>query len=515
MRVMLLSLALVMCCAWTADAQDEAVALEGNWPQFRGPGGNGVADDTESPLMWSTTENVAWVSDVPGHGWSSPIVWGSRLFVTTALELESPSRSFAGLGGDDLPLRLPEGFSEPVRYMLYCLDVETGQTLWSQEAHRDVPLAPIHLKNSLATETPATDGQRVYAYFGAVGLFAYSLDGELLWKHAVTSRKMFADVGPGSSPVVADGRVYLLRDSDDESSLIALDAETGEELWRVQRRQSHPETGSSWMTPLYWKNSVRAEIVTTTAGMIASYATDGTELWRIENAIRDVVASPVSFGDVAYIPVGSPWENDRPLYAVRAGASGDISSEKVTGSDAFVRWHQRIGAAYLPSPLVYRGNIYVVGDRGILAVYDALTGERRHRARIGDGTGFSSSPGWVWIFAAEWPQNAHVRHSQRVWRAGGTQGGRCRGRGFPERARPQRVGAAVPAALRRPGPRTAHNRSQHPPKPIGCAAQLRWRRCAPVGPIHPPWRSGGMNLVRKLPGEPEFMGMNGTPWGAD
>ena len=392
MQVILLSLVLVMCCAWTADAQDEAVALEGNWPQFRGPGGNGVADDTEFPLRWSTTENVAWVSDVPGHGWSSPIVWGSRVFVTSTLELESPSRSFAGLGADDVPLRLPEGFSEPVRYMLYCLDVETGQTVWSQEAHRGVPLAPIHVKNSLATETPATDGERVYAYFGAVGLFAYSLDGELLWKHAVTSRKMFADVGPGSSPVVADGRVYLLRDSDDESSLIALHAETGEELWRVQRRQSHPETGSSWMTPLYWKNSVRAEIVTTTAGMIASYATDGRELWRIENAIRDVVASPVSFRDVAYIPVGSPWENDRPIYAVRAGASGNISSEKVTGGNAFVRWRQRIGAAYLPSPLVYRGNIYVVGDRGILAVYDALTGERRHRARIGDGTGFSSSP---------------------------------------------------------------------------------------------------------------------------
>ena len=394
MRVILLSLALAMFCVWTADAQDEAVALEGNWPQFRGPGGNGVAN-AELPLIWSTTENIAWVSDIPGRGWSSPIVWASRVFVTSGLEPEIPSRGFAGLGGDDIPredMLLPEDFSEPVRYMLYCLDVETGQTLWSREAHRGVPLAPIHVKNSLATETPATDGERVYAYFGAVGLFAYSLDGELLWKHAVTARKMYYDVGPGSSPVVADGRVYLLRDSDEESFLIALDAETGEELWRVHRRQSHPETGSSWMTPLYWENSARAEIVTTTAGIIASYATDGTELWRIENAIRDTVASPVAFGDVAYIPVGSVWENDRPVYAVRAGASGDISSEKVTGSDAFVRWRQRIGASYLPSPLVYRGNIYVVGDRGILAVYDALTGERRHRARIGDGTGFSSSP---------------------------------------------------------------------------------------------------------------------------
>jgi len=344
-------------------------------------------------LVWSTTDNVSWVVEVPGVGWSSPIVLGSRIFLTSALGPERSSENFSGLGeGDDIPpedLIRPEDFSEPVRYMLYCLDVETGRTLWEREVHRGVPPAPSHVKNSLASETPATDGERVYAYFGDVGLFAYGLDGELQWKQAMSAQALY-EVGSGSSPVVADGQVYVLRDQDGESYLIAFDARTGEERWRKRRARGHSETGAGWMTPLYWKSSKRVELVTSRPGVVASYGTDGTELWTIDTGIRDIAASPVAAGDLAYIPIGSPADNDRPLFAIRAGAAGKVSPQPV--DDGVVRWRQRVGAPYLPSPVVYRNNVFIVRDEGILMVYDARTGVRKHRSRIGDGTGFTSSP---------------------------------------------------------------------------------------------------------------------------
>ena len=214
-------------------------APDANWPQFRGPGSTGLPGQGEQPPhTWSPTENVAWTTDVPGLGWSSPIVWGNRVFLTTVVRD----------GGEEMPqVGLYLGKSRgggTHRYLVLCHDFASGKELWRREVHAGEP-RPIHLKNSYASATPVVDGQRVIALFHDVGLFAFDHDGKPLWNAPVTARKTRNDWGHGGSPALHDGRVYLVDDNEEESFAAAHDAATGKELWRVKRE---PET--NYTTPL-------------------------------------------------------------------------------------------------------------------------------------------------------------------------------------------------------------------------------------------------------------------------
>ncbi len=383
------------------------------WPQFRGPSASGIADDATLPLSWSTTEHVAWTADLPGRGWSSPIVWGDRVFVTSAVNANAFKAPGKGIFGNDYAAELEkQGLSEAdivkklvnrdielasesgdISYVVAALDARTGKTLWQQEAHKGPPPGGRHRKNTYASETPATDGERLYASFGGnVGVFCFTLDGTLVWKRTWAPQPIYLDFGTASSPVVHDGRVYQLHDNDGESFFAALDAKTGREIWHVKRTDLDSRLASGWATPLVWTHDGRTEIVTIGRGYVISYDLDGKELWRMKG-FRQSTPSPIVAGGLLYVGSGSQGEANRPLLAVRPGAKGDITLKDGETSNASVAWFLPRFTGYTPSPLAYRGRIYAVNDNGVLQVADAATGAEVYKARIGGGGHtFSSSP---------------------------------------------------------------------------------------------------------------------------
>jgi outer membrane protein assembly factor BamB len=403
--------ALLLACLILSSAIDAAGPAE--WPQFRGPRGAGVADESSLPQKWSTTENVAWTVELPGRGWSSPIVWRDRVFVTSAISPGAFKAPSTGIFGNDYAAELAKqglpddeivkrvvnrdieltNESGDIRYMLYALDAKSGRIVWQQEAHRGQPFGGRHRKNTYASETPVTDGERVYASFGGnVGVFCYSMDGKLLWKHTWPPQPIYLDFGTASSPVVHAGRVYQLHDNDGKSFIAALDAKTGKELWSVERVDSAGPMKSGWATPFIWESAGRTEIVTIGRGFVTSYDTDGRELWRLKG-MTQATPSPVAADGMLYVGSGSQGEANRPVMAVRAGAKGDISLLKDQDANEFVAWRQPRFSGYTPSPLVYRGRIYAINDNGILQVADAKTGVEVYKARVGGGGHtFSSSP---------------------------------------------------------------------------------------------------------------------------
>jgi len=384
-----------------------------SWPQFRGPGGTGVADDASLPERWSATDNVAWAVEIPGRGWSSPIVWGDRVFVTSAVSAGAFKAPSKGIFGNDYYAELQkQGLSEEeaarrliardiertgdtadISYIVIALDAKTGRILWQQEAHRGQPPGGRHRKNTYASETPATDGERVYASFGGnVGMFCYSLTGKPLWKRTWPPQPIYLDFGTASSPVVHEGRVYLLHDNDGVSFLAALDAKTGRDVWSVKRADVIGRFSSGWSTPFVWTNSIRTEIVTIGRGLVISYGLDGSELWRLKG-ITQATPSPVAAEGLLYVGSGSQGESNRPLYAIRPGATGDITPRDDQKTHDVLAWSLPRFSAYTGSPLAYRGRLYSVNDNGVLHVADAKTGAEIYKTRVGgSGHTFSSSP---------------------------------------------------------------------------------------------------------------------------
>lgn len=272
-----------------------AVAEETNWPQFRGPSGAGIAS-APVPERWSTTEHVAWKADIPGKGWSSPIVWGDRVFVTTVTSDEPGREPRKGLYIQDLQGTVPKGTHH---WMVLCLDLNTGKELWRREAFAGKPSTTIHLKNSYASETPVTDGKYVYAWFGNAGLVCYDFEGELKWSRTLDPVETRLGWGTAASPALHDGRLYLVNDNEKDSYLVAIDAATGKDLWRVKREEK-----SNWSTPLVWKNDLRTEIVTAGTHRIRSYDLEGKVLWELGPMSVTSIPSPFVAQGMLYITSG-------------------------------------------------------------------------------------------------------------------------------------------------------------------------------------------------------------------
>lgn len=345
-------------------------AAAADWPQFRGPHANAIADgDAPPPSVWSESSGVAWAVDVPGEGWSAPIVAGEKVLLTTAVPAE----------GDAL------------RFEVHCYALDDGKRLWRRVAFEKPPAEPKHGDNTFASETPVTDGERVYAYFGMNGLACYTLDGDPVWEKDLGAYPMDNGWGTSSSPAIGGKRLFLQIDNEQSSFLVALDAVTGEELWRAER----PGETSNWSTPIVWENSQRSEVV---AGgkTVRSYDTaTGLELWSMEIGGRSS-ATPSAVNDTLYI--GSENRAARGgtpggLFAVRAGASGQIDVTQPAASDRDLVWANARGAVGISSPLVYQGQIYVPERRGgVLRAHDTATGEETFRTRLPGGGVFWASP---------------------------------------------------------------------------------------------------------------------------
>ena len=360
--------------------------LSANWPQFRGLGALGAADHPNLPDRWSTNENVAWQAEVPGRGWSSPIVWGERVFITTVVsegEIELAKKGLY-LGGERKEIPKAEH-----RWLVLAFDLKSGRELWRQEARRGTPPSQLHVKNTYASATPVTDGERVYACFGNVGLFCYDLEGRPLWSTNWPPVKTRNGWGSAASPVIHDGRVFLVNDNDEQSFAVALEAKTGRQLWRLERDEK-----SNWSTPCVWQNKQRTELITSGTKRVRAYDLDGKLLWELGGMSGIVIPTPFATPELLYVCSGYVGDKVRPVFAIQPGASGDITLKPGETNSQFIAWYQPTAAPYNPSPLLYRDYFYVLFDFGFLSCHDARTGRPvydKHRIREG-ATPFTASP---------------------------------------------------------------------------------------------------------------------------
>lgn len=406
-----------------------------DWPQFRGPAGNGVITDPRVPAEWSADKNVAWKASISGAAWSAPIVVGDKVFLTTAYAEGQPKpRSGGGFGGGGKGGGGaggkggggggggPKGGApkETYQFKVMCLDRTTGKPVWEKTAKEARPATPTHGSNTYATETPVSDGERVYAYFGMIGLFCFDLDGKDLWKKDLGAFSMQGGWGTASSPVLVGDKIVIQCDNEEKSFLTALDKKTGREVWKTDRREK-----SGWSTPFVWKTKDRTDIVVLGGQKIRGYApTDGKVVWELEVGGGQCSASPTGDADRLYVGVGQGGGGGGPkagagggraagtLFAVKAGAKGDITPKAGEASSAGVAWTAPRAWPAAASPLVYDGFVYVL-DRngGTVSCFDARTGKAAYtKERIPNAGAFWASP-WAadgQIFCLDESGQTHV-----------------------------------------------------------------------------------------------------------
>jgi outer membrane protein assembly factor BamB len=343
----------------------------GNWPQFRGPHGQGVSDEAALPSTWSSATNVAWKTAIAGLGHSSPIVWGNHVFLTTAIEGEL-------LPGAKAPVHmLQEGPGKPASefvhpdslgadrkhtYKVVALALDTGAVRWEMVAYEGPVYDGRHKRSSYASPTPVTDGTRVFAYFGSEGVYAYDFAGKLLWKADVGDIKTLG-MGTASSPVLYENLVILQCDEDggEASFITALDVKTGKTVWKTKR-----PTSVTWTTPALVAAGGREELVTAGNEFIIGYdPATGTELWRAKGLESNTIATPLVGHGLVIVSAGYPTKK---VIAIRPGGKGDVS-----GSDR-IAWTYDKGTAYVPSPILYGDYVYLITDAGLLTCLDATTG---------------------------------------------------------------------------------------------------------------------------------------------
>ncbi len=362
-------------------------SLGANWPSFRGGPAGGVGTGTP-PVTWdlATGTNVAWSAAIPGLGHSSPIVWGDRVYVTTAVAIKGKEAPPVTGVMEVVGIAMATDTLEH-EWRMYALDRATGTIVWHHATRRGAPSSKHHRKSTHASATPATDGKYVVAMMGSEGLFCYDVEGKLLWKKelGVLDLGQFGNPevqwGPASSPVIAGDRVIVQNDEQENSFLAAFDLATGRQAWRVSN-QDQP----SWSTPLVVRQGDRTLVITTAPLAVrARDAATGREVWRMNDEAQVRVPSPVLFGDVVIVTGGAP-PGGRSIFAIPLASTRTVSPEKLP-------WRIDRGSPYTSTPLVYDGVLYVLGDNGVLSAYDAATGARFYQTRLGAGpTGFSASP---------------------------------------------------------------------------------------------------------------------------
>src|ERR1700690_3007812 len=368
-----------------------AAASAQNWPSFRGPAASGVADGQNLPLRWDGQRrgNGLWKTEIPGLAHSSPVVWGDRVFLTTAVS-SKPGATFKpglygdGTASDDLSVH---------QWNVICLDRATGKVLWERTAYQGVPKEKRHIKSTYANASPATDGRVVVALFGSQGVYAYSLAGELLWKRDLGRFDVGAynapvfEWGTASSPILYKDLVIVQCDQQKGSFIAALDAKTGATVWKTDRDEL-----PSWGTPSVFPIKARAELVTNGSNFIRGYdPASGKELWRLGGSSKITAPTPVASGDL--IIVASGRRPEAPIFAIRPGAAGDITLPSGESSSRSVAWSKQQRGSYMPTPLIYGGYVYVLNNDGVFACYVLADGQEIYRQRIPDaGSGFSASP---------------------------------------------------------------------------------------------------------------------------
>ena len=356
-----------------------------NWPQWRGPNSQGVSEEVGFNFEWSATRNVQWKASIPGRGHSSLIVWGERVFLTTAIE--GPVQpgfkavKHTDAGGKEFNHQDSIGADRLHTLKVLCLDLETGRVLWEQTSYEGRVFDNRHKKNTYASPTPITDGRHVYAYFGSEGLYCYDFSGKLIWKSSLGNIATMG-MGVASSPLLWQDLLFLQCDQDngEASFLTAVDKKSGRHVWRVRRT-----TLESWASPVTATLGRSAELIVNARELVIAYnPTDGTELWRVKGVGPNPVPTPVVGHGMAFFAAGA---GDKRSMAVRLGGRGDLTdTEKVI-------WRYNKGTAHIASPILYQDHLYLMTDTGLLSCLEARTGEVKYEGgRVPVPATFTASP---------------------------------------------------------------------------------------------------------------------------
>jgi outer membrane protein assembly factor BamB len=366
------------------------IAAPANWPSFRGLCASGVADGQQPPTAWDVGKgtNVLWRTPIPGLGHSCPVVWGDRVFVTTAVSGDAGSKLRTGQYGDVASVNDATRHS----WRVFCLNKRTGQVLWERVVCEGVPKVKRHPKSTHANPTPATDGTHVVACFGSEGLYCYDLSGKLLWKQelGVLDSGWFFDAdyqwGYGSSPIIYRGLAIVQCDAGKNSFIAAYHLKDGKRAWLTPRDEV-----SSWGTPTIWENGKRVELVANGTKYVRGYdPLTGKELWRLGGNSEITVPTPVAGQGLIFVMSG--YRDPKPLWAIRPEAAGDITPQSGKTTGPFIAWKDPKGGTYMPTPIVYGDYLYTCASSGIVTCYQATTGKRLYRERLASAGGYTASP---------------------------------------------------------------------------------------------------------------------------
>lgn len=380
---------LFLSCAWLLAATPLAAQ---HWPSFRGPHASGVPEGTAAtPTSWNAPagENVLWKTPIDGLAVSSPIVWGNRVFVSTAVSSDATATFRHGLYGDVEPSKDVSVHT----WRVLALDKRTGKVLWERTAFKGVPKTKRHPKSSQASPTPATDGRHVVVSFGSEGLYAFDVDGKPLWTQdlGVLNAGWFYDPdyewGVASSPIIWNGLVIVQADVQEASFISAFDVKTGKLAWRTSRDEI-----PSWATPTVYEHGGHAELVTQGTKFTRGYdPRTGAELWRLSGNSEITVPTPIFTKDLILVTNG--YSRVQPIFAIKPGAKGDISLKGDETTNAAIAWSSKRGGPYIPTPIIYGDQLYVCLNNGVFAAYNLRTGARTYQERLGGkGGAFSASP---------------------------------------------------------------------------------------------------------------------------
>ena len=362
-----------------------------DWPQFRGIKAAGVAEGFSIPTTWDAAKgtNVVWKTPVPGLGLSSPVVWGDDVFISTSISGKADANLKVGLYGDIASVEDDTAHE----WRLYALDKKTGAIKWQQTAYKGVPKVKRHTKSSHANSTLATDGERVVAFFGSEGLYAFDMQGKLLWKKdlGVLDAGFYMVPGAqwetGSSPVIHDGMVIVQADVQKGSFLAMFDAKTGREVWRVPRTDV-----PTWSTPTVHTVNGQPQILVNGMRQVGAYDfKTGKEIWTLSGGGDIPVPTPVVNDGLVYITNAHGMLS--PVYAIKETATGNISLKGDQTTNDGIAWSTPRGGGYLCTPLIYNGLAYIIRYNGVLSTFDAKTGEKKYEQRLAGATSaFTSSP---------------------------------------------------------------------------------------------------------------------------
>jgi outer membrane protein assembly factor BamB len=375
--------ALLLIVAGAAAAQ--------NWPSFRGERALGISENAKLPSSWDVDKgrNIAWKTTIPGLAHSSPVSWGNRIYVTTAISADPNSVLQFPLKGE-LDRRTDVSKHQ---FRLLAIDSSNGKIVWDKLAYEGEPKVARHPHNSYAASTPATDGKHIVAFFGSEGFYGFNMEGKLLWKQDVGVLDQAAfDVpdykwGYASSPIIYKNLAIVQCDQVKGSYVAAFDVDSGKQVWRVER-----DAIPSWATPGIYEGKTGAELIANGTEYIRGYdPLTGKELWKLKGTSMISVPTPFAAHDLIFVFTGY-WRYIQPIYVIKPGARGDITPPKDATSTEQIAWTVQKGAPYLNTPVVYGEYLYVLGNNGIVVCYRARTGEKIYQQRLGNGGYFTASP---------------------------------------------------------------------------------------------------------------------------